>query len=241
MDVDVKDPARDELTAPVGSARVLDALLAQRFTCRGYRSEQVPQGTIEAILRTAQRTASWCNVQPWKLVITRGEGTERFRRALVEHNAGAPPHDSDMAFPGEYKGVYQQRRRVSGFQLYEAVGVARGDREASARQAALNYSFFGAPHVAIVTTPRDLGVYGAVDCGGYVANLMSAAHAHGVATTPQGAIARHSGFIRDYFQIPDDRMVVCGVAFGFADHDHVANSYRTFRADLDQVVEFADA
>ena len=38
------------------------------------------------------------------------------------------------------------------FQLYNALNIARGDKSAYARQALENFNFFGAPHVAIVTT-----------------------------------------------------------------------------------------
>ena len=59
--------------------------------------------------------------------------------------------------------------------LYEAVGVARGDREAYAETEGLeNYKLFGAlPTVAIITSDEALGTYGAVDCGAYV-NTISA-------------------------------------------------------------------
>src|SRR3546814_13607617 len=64
------------------------------------------------------------------------------------------------------------RRRECGLQLYDAVGVAHGDRAASGAQAARNFVLFDAPHVAIVTSRRELGAYGAVDCGAYVGTFQ---------------------------------------------------------------------
>ncbi len=52
-----------------------------------------------------------------------------------------------------------------------------------------NYRFFGAPHVAIITSDKALGVYGAVDCGGYVSTLLLAAESLGIAAVPQAAVA----------------------------------------------------
>ena len=89
---------------------------------------------------------------------------------------------------GEQGGAYQQRRRECGFGLYDAVGIAHGDRAASARQAMENFRLFGAPHVAIVTSEKALGVYGAVDCGAYVNNFMLAARSLGVASIAQAAL-----------------------------------------------------
>src|SRR5881398_621180 len=146
------------------SEAVLEQLLASRFSCRGFLPEPVPQATIDRIVALAQRTASWCNAQPWQVAITRGAATERFRDAMMIA-AQSAPSSPDFAWPREYRGVYQQRRRECGFGLYDSVGIARGDRAASARQALENFRLFGAPHVAVVTTDEALGVYGAVDCG----------------------------------------------------------------------------
>ena len=44
----------------------------------------------------------------------------------------------------------------------------------SVHKSVKNFSFFGAPHTAVVTSDRALGAYGAVDCGGYVGMLMLA-------------------------------------------------------------------
>ncbi len=50
-------------------------------------------------------------------------------------------------------------------QLYQAVGIGREDKASAARQSLENFRFFGAPHVALITTDDELGVYGVVDCG----------------------------------------------------------------------------
>src|SRR5260370_25043278 len=86
------------------------------------------------------------------------------------------PNSGDFPFPREYRGVYLERRRESGFQLYNTLGIARGDKAAYGQQALENFNFFGAPHVAIITSYEALGVYGAVDCGGDVHNIVLAAH-----------------------------------------------------------------
>ncbi|ABD87753.1 nitroreductase [Rhodopseudomonas palustris] len=222
-------------TAPID---VLESLLAQRYSCRAYKTDQVPREIIERILGAAQRTASWCNSQPWQVVITCGEETEKFRDALYPVAASGAASSSDFEFPREYRGVYRQRRRESGFQLYNTIGIPRGDRLAYAQQALENFRLFGAPHVAIVTTDEALGVYGAVDCGGYVGNFMLAAQALGIATVPQAALAFHSAVVRQHFGLGEDRRVVCGISFGFADTAHKINSYRTSRAPISEVATF---
>jgi nitroreductase len=127
------------------------------------------------------------------VLIASGEAKERFRKAIYAEAMSGAGDDHDFTPPREYLGVYLERRRESGFQLYNTLGIVRGDKMAYARQALENYNFFGAPHVAIIHTDEPLGIYGAIDCGAYVGNFMLAAQALGLGTIPQAALARHSG------------------------------------------------
>jgi nitroreductase len=224
-------------TTPI---EVLEDLLAARFSCRAFRPDQVPRATIERVLAAAQKTASWCNSQPWQLAITSGVATRKFRDVMYTAASSGQPSSGDFPFPREYRGVYLERRRESGFQLYNTLGIARGDKAAYAKQALENFNFFGAPHVAIVHTDEALGVYGAIDCGGYVTSFMLAAQALGLATVPQAALAFHSAVVRQHFGLGDDRRVVCGISFGFPDAGHKINNYRTSRASVADNATFVD-
>ncbi|PRE63492.1 nitroreductase [Burkholderia multivorans] len=215
----------------------LERIAAERFTCRAYLPDAVPTDVIERIVEIAKRAASWCNVQPWHAIVTSRDTTERFRAALVAHAAQHPGVDADMPFPDEYRGVYGERRREVGYALYAALGIARDDRPARERQVAENFRLFGAPHVALLTIPAELGPYAALDCGAFVASFLLAARAHGVATTAQAALAHHARFIRRYFGIGDERRFVCGIAFGYADTTHPANAFRSTRAATADVMQ----
>ena len=225
--------------APAPSC-ALDALLAARHSCRAFLPDPVPRATLEAILVSAQRAASWCNSQAWQVAITSGDGTERLRRALMEAAASGREGGSDFPFPAQYTGVYQERRRECGFQLYSAVGVARGDKAGYARQALENFRFFGAPHVAVLTSDPGLGVYGAVDVGGYVQVLMLAMQAQGVASIAQAALANHSALVKAQLGIPAERRMVCAISFGYEDATHPVNGWRTARAPLQDVVQWVN-
>lgn len=220
------------------SAITLEAALAARYSCRGYLDRPVERDTIEAILSLAQRTPSWCNSQPWQVIVTGAAATERLRQALQLEQAEA---SSDIAPPLEYRGVYRERRRACGMQLYDSLGIAADDRASSMRQTMENFKFFGAPHMALITTEVLLGTYGAVDCGAYVNNFMLAARSVGVASIAQAAIAMRSPFLHQWFEIPADRQIVCGISFGYEDPAHPANGFRTPRATLEQSIRWVDA
>jgi nitroreductase len=228
-------------------AATLDRLVRARHSCRGYKADQVPRETIDSMLRIAQGAASWCNSQPWHAIVTSGGATARFSDALYAHACAmswadqkSRPEQPDFPFPARYAGIYKERQRETGWALYESVGIAHGDRAASGQQMLENFRMFGAPHVMIVTTEADLGVYGAIDCGAYVAHVLLAAQSLGIGTIAQAALAGVAPFVRDWFGIPEQRKIVCGISFGYADPDHPANGFRTTRAPIDQAASFAD-
>ena len=93
--------------------QTLSELLHTRYSCRAFLPQPLPRSTMEHILEAAQRTASWCNAQPWQLTIVSGGALDRLRTALCAHVAENPPAP-DLPWPGEYRGVYLQRRRECG-------------------------------------------------------------------------------------------------------------------------------
>lgn len=215
-------------------------VIRERFSARAFRPEPVPDEVIDRILALAQRTPSWCNTQPWGLVITRGAATARFQEALYAHAKSGAAHTPDFPFPLAYEGVFRERRKVCGVQLYQSLGIGRDDRSAAAEQSLENFRCFGAPHVAILTTEEKLGPYGLLDCGLYIQSFMLAAVDAGIDCIAQAALASYSPFLREYFSIPAHRRIVCGIAFGYADRDAPINGYRTHRASVGESVRFLD-
>lgn len=217
----------------------LDQLLADRYSCRAFLPDPVSDDVIDRLFALAQRTPSWCNTQPWQVHLLGGEALARFGKGIGERVLTGE-QVADLGLP-TYEGVHAERRRESGYGLYSALDIAREDREARGLQMFKNFSFFGAPHTAIVTTDKALGTYGVLDCGGYVNTLMLAAQSLGLGVIAQGAIAMYSDYVRDFFDLPEDRLVVCAVSFGHADESDPANAFRTTRADVDTVVHRLDS
>ncbi len=215
---------------------VLDALRARR-SVRGFRSEPVPHETLRAIFAAAQCAPSWCNIQPWRVVVTSGEATQRLTRALCEAATTSPP-SPDFAWPGEFPEPYNTHRRECGRALYTAMNVARTDAQGRHRAWMRNYEAFDAPHVAIVSVDRRLGPYAFLDLGCWLQSLMLAAWEQGVACCAQASLSTHPSVLRAALAIPDDEGVVFGLAIGFEDAAVPANACRTGRADVDANVRF---
>jgi nitroreductase len=219
-------------------SETLHDLMKARYSCRAFRADPVPRTTIERIVATARHAPSWCNAQPWQLAITvTPQATDRLRTALREEIAKEAP-SSDLPGPTGYSGPYAERRRSCGWALYEAVGVQKGDRAASGKQMLRNFDLFDAPHTAILSSPRELGPYGAMDCGGFVTAFTLAARALGVDTIAQAAVASYPDTLRAHLNIPEDRLILCAISFGYSDADHPANSFRTERAQPTDIIDW---
>ncbi len=219
------------------AADTLGTILRARFSCRAYLKDPVPRALIDAALADAQHVASWCNSQPWQVTACGAEETARLAKALYAHATDAR-HQSDVPFPERYEGIYKARRSDCGWQLYDAVGVQKGDRAASAAQMHENFRLFGAPNFLLITTPKALGAYGILDCGAFVTGTLLALQARGIGSVAMASVAGFSPFMRDWFAIAEDRDVLCGIALGWPDPDHAANSFRTSRADPAEAVDW---
>lgn len=216
----------------------LDALLAQRHSCRAFRVDPVPRALIGQALEAAGRTASWCNAQPWQVCLVSGAPLEALRADLLTRAQTGAAAAPELDWPREYTGAYRERRRECGWRLYDAVGVAKGDRQASAAQGLENFRLFGAPHLLVVSSPEALGTHGVMDCGAWVAQFMLAATALGLGTIAQAAVASWPDVLRAHLPLPADSRIVCGVSLGFEDVAHRANRFRTDRAPLDEWVQW---
>lgn len=224
------------LTRMTDHADSLHQIATNRFSCRKFLPDPVSDGVITDIVSTARHAPSWNNVQPWKLTITTGEATDKFRSALHARAAAGASPEPDLDWPTDYPGALGERRRTCGYQLYEAVGIERHDHAARTAQMLENFSLFDAPHVAIVTSPKVLGAYGALDCGGFLTAFCLAAQARGVGTILQAAIAAQAPFVRDWFDLPEEEIILCAISFGRPDMSHPINTYRTARETPDALI-----
>lgn len=217
---------------------LVSALFHRRHSCRAFHADPVAPGDIDRMVRLASRAASWCNTQPWHLAIAGPATTDRLRRELAAC-ARHGPGEREIATEPRYHGVHLERRRVSGWQLYEHAGIARGDKAASREQALRNFDLFGAPQVAVVSCDRALGPYGMIDCGGFIGAFLLAAESLGLASIALASVAAYPGVLRRHLPVPADNAIVCAIAFGY-ERDDPVNAFRTDRAAPDELCAWVD-
>jgi nitroreductase len=141
-------------------------------------------------------------------------------------------------YPENLKACYQARRAKCAEDLYVTLNVARDDRVGRGKQFARNFTFFNAPVGMILTVDRTMGAGQWADLGMFLQTLMLLAEEHGLATCAQACWTLVHKTVERQLDLPDDLMVFCGIALGYADHEHPINTLRTDREPLSEIAEF---
>ncbi len=214
--------------------------LASRRSVRGYLDTPVPRSSIEQILRAARHAPSGANLQPGGFHVLTGAPFETLKTTLAEARTNGRPEVSEYSyFPNPMPATLKARQRAAGFALYEALGVNRRDVAGRKAQFEQNYRFFNAPVGIVVTIHRGMGKGCFMDLGMALMALFLAVEDAGLAASGIGALANHGDLVHDTLGLPDDEMVVCGIALGHADPDAPVNTVRTTRAALDEFATFS--
>lgn len=227
--------------------------VASRRTTRDFLSKDVPDSLIDELLTDAMTAPSWSNTRPYLVGIAKGERRDRISKELLSRwdaagralkgglagkvkllftRYGLPTSDYKVFRP--YPKDLVPRQQKVGSELYGLLGIKRDDQVARQAQWARNYEFFGAPVELFIFTHSGLGEYSVSDAGLFMQNLMLGAHARGLGTCAQGAVALWADPIRKEFKIPKGYKLLCGIAVGYPS-DNKVNEFRAERLPIEEI------
>lgn len=218
----------------------LSELYRNRSSARGFLPEPLERAELEALFADAQRAPSWCNIQPWRVVVTSPPATGEVSKALLEAAQGGIPNP-EVPFPGEYPEPYRARRRACGGALYGAMGIERGDKAGRWQAWLRNYQLFDAPHLCVVSRDRRLGEYATLDVGVWLGFLFTAAAARGLGMCAMASVAAYPAPLRARLAIPADEVILFGVALGRTDASVRANRCVTEREEVSDWLRFVSS
>ena len=227
--------------------------LASRRSTRDFLSKPVAPEIIEQILKDSLTAPSWSNTRPFKVAVASGDIRDRIsteflsrwsvlskimrkgilnKLRIVYSRYGLPTSNRSIAKP--YPAELKPRAERVGREMYETFGVARGDRTARDQQWAKNYSFFGAPVELFIYVHKSLHVYAASDAGLMMQNLMLSAHAHGLGSCAQGAVAIWDDVVRKEFDVPKGYRLLCGISLGYPSESSM-NDFKANRLEVEEL------
>jgi nitroreductase len=210
---------------------VTEAIAARR-SVRGFLNTPVDPALVRDLAIKASRAATGGNLQPWHIAIVRGEPLARLKATMAEKLAtGATETPAYDVYPRDLAAPYRDRRYAVGEAMYAHLGIPRDDKPARREWFARNFEFFGAPAAYFCTVDRRMGPPQWSDLGMYLQNLMLLAVDAGLATCPQECWAMYPETVGRVLDMPEDRMLFCGMAIGYEDTSASANALRTERAN----------
>jgi len=228
--------------------------LASRRSTRDFLPTPVPPEIINQILTDALTAPSWSNTRPFKVAVATDEVKDRIsaeflsrwqvlsqimrkglrnKLRLIYSRYGLPTTNRSIVKP--YVAELKPRAERVGRELYQSLGVQRGDRAARDMQWGKNYSFFGAPVELFIYIHKSLHIYAASDAGLMMENLMLSAHGYGLGTCAQGAVNIWDDVIRKEFEVSKDYRLLCGIAIGYPS-DAKVNSFQANRIDVSELL-----
>lgn len=243
----IKD-MRLEIRMDQNLVRAVDQTITSRHSVRAFLDTPVSTDMLKDILTVASRAPSGTNTQPWKVYVLTGkkrdELVQRVCQAQMElyQNPALAAHykETFAYYPEQWFSPYIDRRRENGWGLYGLLNIQKGEKEKMARQNLRNFELFDAPVGLFFTLHKDLGIGSKMDISMMIQNVMLAAKARGLDTCPQAAWNHFHSIVLDVLGAGEDEELVCGMSLGYADPDHIVNTFITPRVPVEEFAVFVD-
>ncbi len=219
--------------------RPLQQVILNRSSIRGFKRDPVDLNTLRRILQVGRSAPSGANLQPGRFTVLANRPLEGLIQVLQEAIDDKRPFVSEYSyFPDPLPAHLVKRKRDTGLGLYETLNIDRRDIEARKRQFRLNYRFFDAPVGIVVSIEKSMGKGCFMDLGMALQNIFIATQTENLACCGIGALANYGDCVHAHLKLPEDEIVVCGIAIGHEDKSNPVNGYRTSRMDIAEYTTF---
>ena len=227
---------------------LVDQVITSRHSVRAFSSTPVAMQLIKDILTVASRAPSGNNIQPWKVYVVTGQKREElihqvcqaqielFNHPELAHNY----QETFKYYPEQWTSPFIERRRENGWGLYGLLDIQKGEQKKMQMQHLRNYQLFDAPVGLFFTLNKTLATGSKMDISMMIQNVMIAAKARGLDTCPQAAWNHFHSIVLNVLGAPDNEELVCGMALGYADPDHIVNTFVTPRESVESFTVFLD-
>jgi len=217
-----------------------DDVVRGRRSIRGYKPDPVPRALIREVIELAMRAPSSLNTQPWNFYVVTGEPLDRIREGNTERNLAGVPPSREFRDHGGYKGIHRERQKEIAGQLFEAMGIAWGDKPRRQDWVLRGFRQFDAPVAVVVTYDRSIhgGDIAPFDCGAVTNALVNAAWSRGLGCVVNSQGIMQSPVVREHAGISDDQVIMICVAMGFPDESFPANAVVSRRKSVDEAAVF---
>lgn len=218
---------------------ILDAINSRK-SVRSFTKKNVSMKVIKKILQLAGKAPSGSNTQPWNVHVLTGKKLEIFtnksKREFMKNSEKLSLER--LNYMEKYREPYVGRRRQVGWDLYQILGIKKGDFEKTKLFHAKNYEFFGAPVGLIFSIEKDLGWMSWLDYGMFIQNICLLARNYDLHTCPQAAWGLIYKKANKLLNLKKNYTVHCGIAIGYENTKDKVNSLETEREPIENFCSF---
>ena len=214
---------------------VSDAV-TQRKSIRNFLDTPVSNAELQGLLEKAARAPSGGNLQPWRIYVVNGERmTELHTHLATQTEREQPAYE---IYPPNLAEPYRSNRFKVGEDMYALLGIPREDKPARFAHLARNFAFFGAPAGFFCYVDRTMGPPQWSDLGMFLQTFMLLAEELGLATCAQEAWATRPQAVTSFVGAPEEQMLFCGMAVGYANPDAKVNTLVSDRGPFSEWAQF---
>lgn len=211
-----------------------------RMSIRKFKPEPVSKEILMSVFDTARWSPSYKNTQPWEAIIVSGAKKDELSKRLIDVFEKGEKPKPDIPEPESWPSHIAIRIQELFRKRSEKFEIDFSDPEVGKRSKIANFRFYGAPHGIFLFQDASLPLWSLFDIGLFAQSLMLAANAHGIGTVPQAFLTDYAHVVKESLGIPESKRLVLGISIGYPDLADKANSFRTDRVDINEIVKWAE-
>ena len=214
--------------------------VAVRQSVRAFKSDPIPTQVLEAIMEQALRSPSWGNTQPWKLTVVGGQALNKIREEYVRRISAGTASNPDFSPPETFNEPQTTRYKGLGRDLFQALGIARDDKEKRMAHYLNMYNFFGAPNVIYLHLEKGFHPYALMDGGILLQTIALLAVEQGLGTCFLAVSVSYADVVRQFTGLAADQTLIMGLAIGYPIADHPVNLFKSSRGKAEEFISWVD-
>ena len=211
--------------------KVSDAVNSRK-SIRAFLDRPIDTSLLVNLLKLASRSPSGGNLQPWHIYLLNGKKMTDFKEFMKRwENPELPQYE---IYPSNLKEPYRTSRFELGEAMYDLLSIPRDDKAARFAHLMENFNFFGAPSALFCFVDATMGPPQWSDLGMFLQTFMLLAQEHSIDTCAQEAWAVKPDSLREFFSVPNELNIFCGMAIGYKDAHAKVNELHSQRRSADQ-------
>ena len=216
--------------------KTLTEIINSRKSIRAFLDRPVDNKVIKEMLKKASQAPSGGNLQPWKIYVINSNSMDKFIN--FQKNWKGKEEPPYPIYPENLKEPYRTSRYEVGEEMYSLLGIKREDKVGRLNQMLKNFDFFGAPVGLFCFVDKQMGLPQWSDLGMFLQTFMLLAVDQDLDTCAQESWSLKQNCVKTFLKVPEEYLLFCGMAIGYANKDSKINKLQTSRRPIDDWATF---